>query len=350
MKKFVSLLLCTSLLMSICVSSVTAAEVEDCYTGFNLNQIDPEISLLDALDQYPEIYDIFYIDKVTPDQAEMLQTDGIKTINGDEIPASILYSLNARKVRPENSISPHGSSQNGPQPYEQANGTTPNCYGYALGISQAYDPGSCAGYSLPSAFNVNLISDYVNKDMVAAFNGGARQVSYQKVINSWEWRIATRVGHKLVQGIMVDDFHFWLQTNAGTWCHKPGPLDSEYLGNVRPDTASWDLPIMNPFTGTISYEKGFYDSDTIYMALYRMDQLCNIVDNSTYLDIVLLPYEGYGLLSVWLVCSNSTLTDVAVSFYFFLSFLSNIYCTPTPFPPVSRGISLTFQTKKYTIG
>ncbi len=80
MKKFVSLLLCTSLLMSICVSSVTAAEVEDCYTGFNLNQIDPEISLLDALDQYPEIYDIFYIDKVTPDQAEMLQTDGIKQL------------------------------------------------------------------------------------------------------------------------------------------------------------------------------------------------------------------------------------------------------------------------------
>ena len=267
MKKFVSLLLCTSLLMSICVSSVTAAEVEDCSTGFNLNQIDPEISLLDALDQYPEIYDIFYIDKVTPDQAEMLQTDGIKTINGDEIPASILYSLNARKVRPENSISPHGSSQNGPQPYEQANGTTPNCYGYALGISQAYDPGSCAGYSLPSAFNVNLISDYVNKDMVAAFNGGARQVSYQKVINSWEWRIATRVGDaKIVDnnGNVVGtlyDYHFWLQTSTGTWCHKSGKTPSVHFGNVRPDTASWDL-------GDI---KNFYDSATIYMALYRMD-------------------------------------------------------------------------------
>ena len=70
MKKFVSLLLCTSLLMSICVSSVTAVETEDYYTGFNLSQIDPEMSLLDALEQYPEIYDIFYIDKVTPEQAE----------------------------------------------------------------------------------------------------------------------------------------------------------------------------------------------------------------------------------------------------------------------------------------
>ena len=124
---------------------------------------------------------------------------------------------------------------------------------------------------MPDDFTVEDVYSCVNADMVTTFNGAARKVSYRQSINSWEWRIATRVGHKLVQVIMVDYFQFWVQTNEGTWCHKPGPLDSEYLGNVRPDTASWDLPIMNPFTGTISYEKGFYDSDTIYMALYRMD-------------------------------------------------------------------------------
>ena len=30
-------------------------------------------------------------------------------------------------------------------------------------------------------------------------------------------------------------------------------------------------------------------------------------------------------------CGNSTLTDLAASFYFFLSLLSNLYCTPTAF-------------------
>lgn len=270
MKKFISLLLCTSLLMSICVSSVTAVETEDYYTGFNLSQIDPEMSLLDALEQYPEIYDIFYIDKVTPEQAETQQADGVRTINGDEVPASILYSLNARKIRPEDSISPHGSSQYGPWPYEQVNAASPNCYGYALGIRQTLNPGSYAGYSLPSYPNeldVYQIADYVNKDMVETFRGGARQVSYQKTINSWEWRIATRVGYaKIVDnnGNVVDilrDYHFWLQTSTGTWCHKPGQTPSVHLGNIRPDTASWDL-------GNL---KNFYNSPTIYMALYRMD-------------------------------------------------------------------------------
>lgn len=280
MKKLISLVLCASLLLSVCISPVAAVETTENASTFSLDKIDPNMSLLDALEQYPEIYDIFYIDKVTPEQAEMQQADGADVINGDEIPATILYSLNARKVRSDDSISPHGSSQNGPWPYEQAGEGDHNCYGYALGISQAYDPGSCAGYSLPpwpTQFNVYQIADYVNKDMVAAFNGGARQVSYQKVINSWEWRIATRVGYKKIvdnNGNVRDilrDYHFQLQTSTGAWCHKPSSLPSEYLGNVNPGTENWDLPYWDLEAGEIQYVPNFYDSITIYMALYRMD-------------------------------------------------------------------------------
>ena len=36
-----------------------------------------------------------------------------------------------------------------------------------------------------------------------------------------------------------------------------------------------------------------------------------------------------GLLSVWMVCGNSTLTDLVPSFYLFLSSMSKMYCTPT---------------------
>lgn len=273
-------MICASLLISVCINPIAAVGTVENASTFSLDKIDPEMSLLDALEQYPEIYDIFYIDKVTPEQAEMQQADGADVINGDEIPASILYSLNARKVYSDNSISPYGSSQNGPWPYEQANGTSPNCYGYALGISQALNPGSYAGYSLPpwpTQLDVYQIADYVNKDMVETFRGGARQVSYQKVINSWEWRIATRVGYKKIvdnNGNVRDilrDYHFWLQTNTGTWCHKPSSLPSEYLGNVNPGTESWDLPYWDPEAGEIKYIPNFYNSATIYMALYRMD-------------------------------------------------------------------------------
>lgn len=98
MKKFVSLVLCAALLVSVCVSSATAVGAEEGVSTFNLDKIDPQMSLLDALEQYPEIYDIFYIEKITAEQAETRQADGVRLINGNEVPASILYSLNARKV------------------------------------------------------------------------------------------------------------------------------------------------------------------------------------------------------------------------------------------------------------
>ena len=40
-------------------------------------------------------------------------------------------------------------------------------------------------------------------------------------------------------------------------------------------------------------------------------------------------------------CGNSTLTDLAASFYFFLSLLSNLYCTPTLARPPKSRIYLT---------
>lgn len=276
MKKLVSLILCASLLISVGISPATAVGAVENASTFSLDKIDPEMSLSDALEQYPELSDIFYIYDLTAEEAQALEDAGVERIDGDEIPASILYSLNTREVHTDASISPYGSSQNGPWPYEQAGEGAPNCYGYALGISQACNPGSFAGYSLPEPYNVNQVADYVNRDMVATFNGAARKVNYQQTINSWEWRIATRVGSKMVpigNGAekLVSDYHFWLQTNSGTWCHKPGSLPSEYLGNVNPGTQNWDLPYWDSATREIKYISNFYDSLTVYMALYRMD-------------------------------------------------------------------------------
>ncbi len=98
MKKFISLLLCAFLLTAVFIAPAPDVWEEERDCAFSLDEIDPQMSLLDALEQYPEICDIFYIDKITPEQAELLRADGITTINGDEVSASILYSLNARKV------------------------------------------------------------------------------------------------------------------------------------------------------------------------------------------------------------------------------------------------------------
>lgn len=98
MKKLISLLLCASLLTAVWIAPAAVLWTEESDCAFSLDKIDPEMSLLDALEQYPEIYDIFYIDKVTPEQAELPRADETRTIHGGEIPASILYSLNARKV------------------------------------------------------------------------------------------------------------------------------------------------------------------------------------------------------------------------------------------------------------
>lgn len=90
---------------------------------FSLSQIDPELTLPEAIEQYPQILDIFYVRILSDEEIEQCKADGVGTIEDEDISAvALLSSLNARKVPVDAAPgSVYGSSQNGPWPYEQVN-------------------------------------------------------------------------------------------------------------------------------------------------------------------------------------------------------------------------------------
>ena len=240
---------------------------------FSLEEIDPALSLSEALQKYPELYDIFYIKNVSREDAETLIRNGMRVLDCDGISAKVFFSLlNARKSNAYyNSIDSeryqYDNISRGPYgaawPYVSKTGNSPNCYGYALGINTTLDPGQ---YSDSGAINyyasLSTISQKVSADLAQSWDGGGRVIdSNTSSIASYEWRIAFRTGAGLIPVddilIFVWDYHFWLQTSTGTWCHKPGTTPSVHLGNVVPHTENWNM-------GSVV---NFYNSNTVYMAL-----------------------------------------------------------------------------------
>ena len=246
---------------------------------FNLTTINPKLTLPEAIEQYPEILNIFCITPLSDEEVKRMASDGIRVfdVDKDMSAVSILSSLNARVFHNKPPLSKNSSyhptlfassSYGAAWPYIEKNGSVPNCYGYALGISSECHPGSFSGreyYQQP----VETIRDNVKADMAQSFNGGGRSIdSNISTISSWEWRVAMRTGEGIINlgplgAYYTWDYHFWLQTNTGTWCHKPATNPSVHLGNVTPHTASWDLKIRG-------YEPipNFYNSNTLYLALY----------------------------------------------------------------------------------
>lgn len=127
-KKVLSAVLALSLLTG--VASATSREnlaetvsADKEISTFSLSQIDPELTLPEAIEQYPQILDIFYVRILSDEEIEQCKADGVGTIEDEDISAvALLSSLNARKVPVD--LAPgsvYGSSQNGPWPYEQVN-------------------------------------------------------------------------------------------------------------------------------------------------------------------------------------------------------------------------------------
>lgn len=85
----------------------------------------------------------------------------------------------------------------------------------------------------------------------------------ENCLQSWHSIIPLLNGEYIEQW----DYHFWLQTSAGTWCHKPGKTPSELLGNVTPHNENWNLKI-DYGNGIIQIIPNFYNSTTKYLAVH----------------------------------------------------------------------------------
>lgn len=66
---------------------------------FDVTAIDPELTLSEAIEQYPEILDVFYIIPLSDEEAEHMVSEGVRVfcLEEDISAVSILSSLNARK-------------------------------------------------------------------------------------------------------------------------------------------------------------------------------------------------------------------------------------------------------------
>ena len=139
---------------------------------------------------------------------------------------------------------------------------SPNCYGYALGLSYALNPGDKSDKLL--IFNdIDLIAERVISDLKNMGRSGRIIDNYNSSIESNEYRIAVRCATKLYPqyGLWYYDYHFMLQHSDGRWSEKHGTGGNSILHTKgkNPDKISWDL-------GPI---KKYYDSRIIYLAITK---------------------------------------------------------------------------------
>ena len=89
--------------------------------------------------------------------------------------------------------------------------------------------------------------------------------------------IAMRVGHGKVkdypkkgENYVIDDYHFLVRHNDGSWSHKPGTEPSQNMGKGGydfPSKQNWDIPFYKK--GVKIYLKNFYNSATYYLAIRK---------------------------------------------------------------------------------
>ncbi len=67
---------------------------------FDIQNLDPDLSISQAIDLYPEITDIFYIKKVSEEEAKERIAKGevVKQLGESVSAKDLLMSLNARKT------------------------------------------------------------------------------------------------------------------------------------------------------------------------------------------------------------------------------------------------------------
>lgn len=104
MKKVLGLFLSLGLLVS--VSAILfagnskggeAPQIEP----FNLETLDPTLTIFEAIKEYPEILDIYCIVPLSDDEAQQKISEGMRCFELDDTVSAVdlLSSLNARRVR-----------------------------------------------------------------------------------------------------------------------------------------------------------------------------------------------------------------------------------------------------------
>lgn len=234
--------------------------------SFSLEKLDPSMTLSEALETYPELFEIYYFRYVSAEEAEESIRNGERVINAEDYSAKEYLSMfNDRRDHSKsllkNRIYSNTSmrSQYGAAwPYTFKTGQDPNCYGYAINTTLKHDPGDFSNQELPPGSGVDTVVLRVIDDMAALGGSGREIANKESSIYNWEWRIACRTGSVLIPAgsIYIEhwDYHFMLQTNTGGWCHKQGSGDSVNLYNINPSTYVWGID-------------GFFNSTTKYLAI-----------------------------------------------------------------------------------
>lgn len=155
----------------------------------------------------------------------------------------------------------------GAGPYRQVNTETPNCLGYVLELSSNCRPLLDTDDTLQTFFDLRVKPEAESKGKKC------RKLSSQTAyIRPNEYKVAMRIGVEMKipnSSIIINDYHFMVQTNTGGWAHKMGKYDSEYLGFINPTTYSWDYYKYDANGNKKDFIANGYSSDTFYFAVIR---------------------------------------------------------------------------------
>ncbi|MDL2205638.1 hypothetical protein LJC33_01860 [Eubacteriales bacterium OttesenSCG-928-N13] len=189
-----------------------------------------------------------------------IDADGMADSNSIGIKSARDYALNWIRMMRQN----YGAAR----PFKyippglEKNPTGINCYAYAVMAPINLQPGDIGGRK-PNAINdVYDVAKSVKKDLETAGVPVRQLNGPTDDINLLEYRIALRVGTKLIEYPGYEpfyDYHFMVQTNMGTWAEKHGAGGDTVLHGEgeNPDTIAW----------TLSGPEQYYDSDIVYFAL-----------------------------------------------------------------------------------
>ena len=167
----------------------------------------------------------------------------------------------------------------GSRPYQQVNGNSTNCMGYALEYPTLKDPGiqpsDLIGKTTEQTLQVMKSKSETAMSSLSSVMQYSQINSYNSDIYTNWYRVVLRVGFDDVNGngvvdwndsytiggitFLAWDFHWWYQTNTGNWAEKHGEYDSTLLNGTY---------ATNPGAVTWSAGNIYYDSSPVY---YQLD-------------------------------------------------------------------------------
>lgn len=168
-----------------------------------------------------------------------------------------------------------------------------NCYAFALGKTNSYNPGMLSGYDydkifdhyelvngerLPILYDVSIVKDYVYEDLQHLGYNCIKVTQYGYSIPiSGVNLICLRNGYQTINELQIQnrDYHFMKYQN-GEWYHKPGRTAILKYNGIPDPSVPWIAESVGPKNGYIVPAKSsyVYDGD---MYFFAFQQNCNIM-------------------------------------------------------------------------